>query len=551
MNRDYRSASGIANALECRHAFLTRSETGLSEAVDHGITVTEIAAMDQSIDLYKETTAAFVGRALRGPLNSPVLLKNFGEFRRRFGDIWSRSSLGPAVNQFFEHGGRRLYVVRVANNARGAMICLPASGTAVVLRALEPGSTEYIRAAVDYDGIDDNELFNLTLQRVSPATGLVVDQELYKKVSYKEEAENFVGDALLTSTLAHLEQPYAAHRPEPTLRQGRRFESSYVDATQAGTDGTELTDYDLIGSRKARTGLFALENVESFDVLYLPPTGKSTDAGPAAILAAELYCRHRGAMLIVDPRSEWATAEDAVHGVREMGYASPNMLGYFPRVLQRRGPDEPSRPAGGAIAGLLCKQDRTHGPWQDLDQQGMGFRRKLVPAVDVDRGDRQLLNRAGLNVLAKGPAGRARLIGSVTMGRGSEARRAYASLSVRRFCLQIVNSIASAARWAVFEPDIATVARRIRAQVLTYLYGLADLGAFADERFVVQCDTEASYRADSEQHGVTILLVFHPTGSDHPISLTLHLTPAGCRVGSTAFAPSIEDSPETTSLHLT
>ncbi|MDH3304239.1 MAG: phage tail sheath family protein, partial [Gammaproteobacteria bacterium] len=96
----------------------------MSEAVDHGITVTEIAAMDQSIDLSKETTAAFVGRALRGPLNSPVLLKNFGEFRRRFGDIWSRSSLGPAVNQFFEHGGRRLYVVRVANNARGAMICL-------------------------------------------------------------------------------------------------------------------------------------------------------------------------------------------------------------------------------------------------------------------------------------------------------------------------------------------------------------------------------------------------------------------------------------------
>lgn len=333
--------------------------------------------------------------------------------------------------------------------------------------------------------------------------------------------------------------------------QGRRFESSYVNPTQLGTDGTELTDYDLIGSRKARTGLFALENVESFDVLYLPPTGKSIDAGPAAILAAELYCRHRGAMLIVDPRSEWVTVEDAVHGVREMGYASPNMLGYFPRVMQRGGSDEPSRPAGGAIAGLLCKQDRTYGPWQDLDQQGMGLRRMLVAAVDIDTGDRQQLNRAGLNVLKEGPAGRARLIGSVTMGRGSEAHREYASLSVRRFCLQIVNSIATAARWAVFEPDSATVAKRIRAQVLTYFYGLADLGAFADERFVVQCDTEVSHRADSKRHGVTILLIFHPTGSDHPISLTLHLTAAGCRVGSTAFAPTIEGSPESTSFDLT
>ena len=111
----------------------------MSDAVDHGITVTEIAAMDKPVDVCPETTAAFVGRALRGPLNSPILVSNFAEFRRRFGDVWGRSSLGPAAKHFFEHGGKRLYVVRVANNARGAMLCLPASGSALVLRAVEPG----------------------------------------------------------------------------------------------------------------------------------------------------------------------------------------------------------------------------------------------------------------------------------------------------------------------------------------------------------------------------------------------------------------------------
>lgn len=515
----------------------------MSEAVDHGITVTEIAAMDQPIDVSTETTAVFVGRALRGPLNTPKLVRNFGEFRRRFGDIWARSSLGPAVKQFFEHGGLCLYIVRVANNARGAMLCLPASGTAVVLRATEPGSTEHIRAAVDYDAIDENDedLFNLTLQRVDPATGLVVDQELFQKLSYKEDAENFIGDALSRSALAQLEHPYPTHRPEPTLKEGRRCESSYIDPTQAGTDGIELTDYDLIGSRKAQTGLFALEQVENFDVLYLPPPGKGVDAGPAAMLAAERYCRNRGAMLTVDPRAEWATAEEAVRGVRELGYASPNMLGYFPRVTQRGTADEPPRPAGAAIAGLLCKQDRTFGPWQDLDQRGMGLDRKLRPAVKVNDEDSDMLHRAGLNVLANGPAGRPRLTGSVTMGRGAEAHREFASLPVRRFCLMIINTIAKATRWAVFEPNDATLARRIRAQVLTYFHSLDDLGAFADQRFVVQCDAGVSHRADSEAHGVTILLVFHPKGSDEPISLTLHLTATGCRVGSAAFAPSIEN----------
>lgn len=524
----------------------------MSEAVDHGITVTEIAAMDRPIDVSKETTAAFVGRALRGPLNTPVLVRNFGEYRRRFGDIWPRSSLGPAVKQFFEHGGRHLYVVRVANNARGAMLCLPASGSAVVLRAVEPGSTEHIRAAVDYDAVgEDDDLFNLTLQRVDSASGLVVDQELFRRLSFKEGAENFIGDALLTSTLARLEHPYPTHRPESTFRKGRRFESSYIDHAQAGTDGTDLTDYDLVGSQKARAGLFALEDVENFDVLYLPPLGKGVDAGPAAVLAAELYCRRRGAMLIVDPRAEWATAEAAVEGIRNLGYASPNMLGYFPRVIERGKIDAPVRQAGGAIAGLLCKQDRTYGPWQDLNQQGMGLQRKLMPAVALDDDDRRLLSRAGLNVLANGPAGRSRLFGSVTMGRGSELYREYASLTVRRFCLQIANAIAKAARWAVFEPDDATVVKRIRTQVLTYFHDLDELGAFVDQRFSVRCDAGVSQRADGEQHDVTILLVFHPAGSEEPVSLTLHLTAAGCRVSSTAFAPSIEDSPEATSTHFT
>jgi len=507
----------------------------LSDAVDRGITVTEIAAMNQPIDVSPETTAAFVGRALRGPVNTPVLVNNFGEFRRRFGDIWSRSSLAPAVKQFFEHGGQQLYVVRVANKARGAMICVPASGSALVLRAVEPGSTECIRAAVDYDALDeaDDELFNLTLQRVNPETGLVEDQELFRKVSYREESAAFVGDHLLTSALARVEHPYPSHRPEPTMHAGGRFDSNYIDHVQAGTDGAELSDYDLVGSRKNRTGLFALDQVENFDILYLPPPGKGIDTGPAAVLAAEMYCRERRAMLLVDPRKEWTTADEAMSGVRELGYASPNMLGYYP-PMTRRHSDDVARPVGGAIAGLLCKQDRTYGPWQDLNQQGLGLHRELLPALDLDADDVKQLNRAGLNAIVAGPAGRCRIDGAATMGRGSEVHRRFAQLPVRRFCLQMASTVSAAVRWAVFEPVDKDLMKRVRAQVLTYFHCLNDLGAFADDRFIVECD--------SDEQGITVMLVFHPSGCEDPVSLTLHLTPSGCRIGSSAFAPSIDTS---------
>jgi hypothetical protein len=424
------------------------------------------------------------------------------------------------------------------------MLCLPASGSALVLRAVEPGSTEFIRAAVDFDGIedDDEDLFNLTLQRVNPSMATVIDQELFRKVSWNQESENFVADELSSSEMARVEHPYPTHRPERTTASGRSYESTYIDHTQAGTDGTELSDYDLIGSRRNRSGLFGLEQIEHLDLLYLPPPGKGRDVGPAAVLAAELYCRERGAMLVVDPSDKWCTAEQAIEGVRDLGYASPNLLGYFPRVKERGNDDDVSRPIGGALTGLLCKQDRSFGAWRSLDQQGLGVNRRLRPEHDLAEEDQELLARAGLNALIRGSVGQARLVGSVTMGRGSEGDRQYSKLPVRRFCLQIINSIAKATRWAVFEPEDRTLAKRLRGQVLAYFHSLVDLGAFADENFLVQCDAGVSNRRDSDEHGVTILLVFHPTGCNEPISLTLHQTASGFRVGSTAFGLTIRHS---------
>jgi hypothetical protein len=68
------------------------------------------------------------------------------------------------------------------------------------------------------------------------------------------------------------------------------------------------------------------------------------------------------------------------------------------------------------------------------------------------------------------------------------------------------------------------------------------MGAFANGDFVVQCDAGVSNRAGSNEHGITILLVFHPVACAVPISLTLHQTPSGFRVGSTAFGLTIRQA---------
>jgi hypothetical protein len=506
----------------------------VSDAVDRGITVTEMALMGESIDVSPATTVAFVGRALRGPLNEPVLVHDFGEFRRRFGDSWSSSSLGPAVRQFFDHGGRQLYVVRVANNARGAMLCLPASGSALVLRAIEPGSTELIRAAVDYDGIDaDNEeLFNLTLQRVDPSSGHIIDQESYRRTSYREESGSFIGDSLLSSSLVRMEPPHPRHRPEPTPVFGAGLQPGYIEKVQDGADGQELTDYDLVGSRRAGTGIFALEPLSQLDLLYLPPPGKSRDLGPASLLAAELFCRERGAMLIVDPQSGWVTPARAIEGARRLGLNSPNAMTYFPRMYHRNG-DGSARAVGGAIAGRLCKQDRAAADLAPAEAASLALSRDYVAAFNVEPEDIPALERAGLNPIVNGPAGRARLLASVTLGGGGETQRQFSNLTARRLCLRIVNSIDLGTRWAVFEADCERVERRVRIQVEAYLAALASIGILASERFSVDC--QVTWR------GLTILVGFQPPGCADPVSFTLHQGAAGCRITATAFAPVMEN----------
>jgi hypothetical protein len=344
---------------------------------------------------------------------------------------------------------------------------------------------------------------------------------------------------LLNSALVSVQCPVPSGRPTSTTRPGISFDSSYVGHAQEGADGSELTDYDLIGSVVKGAGMFALNQIDHFDLLYMPPPGKHRDVGPTAMLAAELFCRKRGAMLIMDPPQVWDSFETAIEGLRSDEISSPNIIGYFPRVVATNSDDAAPRVVGGAIAGLLCKLDRLQGSWEDLDQPGFGFDRKLVPTCELSTAQAQALVRRGVNVIVDNSSGRATLCGSVTMGFSKQLERVFANLTVRRLCLSITSDVEHAIRWAVFERNETRVAERIHAQVHAYMSALTDSGAFSDDNFLVQCDAGLHSNPVDPHRGVTVLLAFRPAGSDETVALTLHQTVTGCRVAPTAFAPVI------------
>src|ERR1700704_6320775 len=96
---------------------------------------------------------AFIGRTLKGPLDTPTAIAGFADYRRLFGGLWQAAPLRYAGEEVFEHGGGAGLIGRVANGARPPSLGLPGGGGVLRLRALAPGTREYLRASVDYDGI--------------------------------------------------------------------------------------------------------------------------------------------------------------------------------------------------------------------------------------------------------------------------------------------------------------------------------------------------------------------------------------------------------------
>ncbi|MGB5131022.1 MAG: hypothetical protein WBO00_00275 [Steroidobacteraceae bacterium] len=470
-----------------------------------GIQVQEHAGSEQAIAETPTAVAAFVGRCLRGPVNRPIRLSGFADFQRIFGGLWQPSTLSYAVEQYFENGGRSAYVVRVANGARCCTLTLRAGGGSLVLQALAPGTREFLRAAVDYDGIGDNEedQFNLVLQRIrTPGSEHIEDQEIYRRLTVLPDAARHVTTTLADSQIARVLGTVPSQRPDPTPHSDPRGIAGYVMSSPDGDDGGALTDYDLIGSAARGTGLFALDAVETFNFLCIPPLARDTDVGACTLLVANRYCRERRALLFVDPPITWDSAGKALAEMRDWPLPSDTACMYFPRLLafdKLRGRFETFAPSG-AVAGTLSRSAEGAPVWSAMTGEDTALRPGLRPACAVDDNYRVRLIACGVNTVqtVRRP-GREMPIACTMAGPGAGAAD-WRMLAARRLAFMIINSIERGTRWMLFEPNEPATWRRAAAQVRSFLASLEERGAFAHrgpgECWFVLCDE----RVNREQH---------------------------------------------------
>ena len=460
-----------------------------------GLEQQEERGPDRSIARLHTARTAFVGRTLRGPLNRPVLISSFVEFQHTFGGLWQPSRLAYAVEQYFENGGGEAVIVRVVNGARAATLTLSAGKEALTLQSASPGTREFLRASVDYDNIaaHDDLRFNLTVQRVRIQGGShVEDQEIFAQLSVLPGHERFVGLVLSRSELIRSIGSVPSQRPDRTL--DATGGPAYVSSNTDGDDGAPLTDYDLIGSEVERTGLFALEGCDYFNLLCVPPLARTEDVGLAVLLVASRYCKERGAMLIVDPPYAWHTADDALAGLREWDIRSENTLMYFPRVLAHdklRGHFESFAPCG-AVAGILARSDTSHPVWGEPRTDDAVLRPGYRPVCLVPEDRRARLLLRGVNTVQSVRSVSRIGIRPRTLAAGSAGTSDWQSLGARRLALFIVNCIEHGTRWTAAAEPTAEVAQTVASHVRAFFEQLHEAGAFGTRRreqsFYVICD---------------------------------------------------------------
>jgi phage tail sheath protein FI len=176
-----------------------------------GVYIEEVPSSVKPIEGASTSTAGFIGWAPKGDLDKANLVTSFSEFEEKYGSFYVNedgsilSYLAHSVFQFFNNGGTRCYIARVANGAAVADIILKdrkaSSEDTLKISALTAGAWGNMLDIEIADGTDDssNE-FNLIVKPMKKVNGgeevIEAEKETHKNLSMSPAAPNFVEKVL-------------------------------------------------------------------------------------------------------------------------------------------------------------------------------------------------------------------------------------------------------------------------------------------------------------------------------------------------------------------
>jgi phage tail sheath protein FI len=503
-----------------------------------GVYIEEIPSGVRTITGVATSITAFIGRTARGLANEPTMINSWGDFERTFGGLQVDYPMSYAVRDFYLNGGQQAIIVRLQKNAKTAT-----NDDLKLVAATEGSWGNTITYTVDSNGITDDvaarynvpkdDLFNLTVYE-NPGKGRV---ERFANVSVKADAGSRRLDRVLedASNLVRVQKKddgtpnLIAAKPANSPAEedpAKTKDPAKFKKFKDGTDSDPLAnDADIIGSKDNKTGMYAFDKADLFNLLCIPPDSRQGNTSTGVYATAMKYCADRRAMLIVDSPSAWsankdtaaATAAAGISGLNLTGIEARNAALFFPRVTQ----SDPLREDQwdtfvpcGIIAGVMARTDVTRGVWKapaGLDASINGVQGLQVNLNDPENG---MLNPLGINCLRAFAVGGRVVWGSRTLRGADQLADEYKYIPVRRLALYIEESLYRGTQWVVFEPNDEPLWAQIRLNVGAFMHGLFRQGAFQGQTpkdaYFVKCDKETTPQDQVNLGIVNIVVGFAP-----------------------------------------
>ena len=501
-----------------------------------GVYIEEIPNGVRTIVGVATSITAFIGRALRGPVDKPITINSYGDYERIFGGLWLKSPMSFAVRDFYLNGGSQAIIVRLFQKDGGPdplfeIAEIDANG--LILEAAYPGAWgNFLRARIDHDvsedkasdfGLEKTDLFNITIRDTK--TG---ETEQFRNVTIKDSPQRVDKVLENRSNLMRVKKsefpppniPTTHGGPDPgnDIWKDDNASEPVAEANKA-SDGQLLTktNFTDAGKEDAKEGLYALEKVDIFNLLCIPPYDLAGSIEGTLIGTAASYCEKRRAMFIVDSPSDWSNKNDAKSEIINIGTKSKNAAIFFPRLRQpnpkRSNQMEDFVPCG-VVAGIFSRTDAQRGVWKapaGLEASLVGVPQLSVPLTDMENGE---LNPLGINCLRSMPAIGPVVWGSRTLKGDDRLASEWKYIPIRRLALYIEESLYRGTQWVVFEPNDEPLWAQIRLNAGAFMHNLFSQGAFQGstprEAYFVKCDKETTTQNDRNLGIVNIVIGFAP-----------------------------------------
>ena len=429
-----------------------------------GVYIEEVPAGSRPIEGVRTAVAAFVGLTERGPLHTPTLITNWGQYQATFGDFTATGYTPLSVYHYFNNGGGACYVVRVGGDeSNGTAQPKPASATIPSAARPELPSYEVVakpagadkritvevvpQDTVDEDGQESNEIFTVVVRENG------AERESFPDLTPRKGSSNAGSVVSEQSELVELIDVSTA--------------SSIADKVPApgvieliAAAGVELeasvTSSEMVGDPNDRSGLGGLEAIDDITMVAIPDLMAAYELGAIDLGGVKAvqdglisHCEKMRCMAILDTPPD-LNAQQVKGWLRnDANYDSAFAAAYWPWIeVHNPGTGRPvTMPPSAAMSGLWGRTDSGRGVHKAPANEVVRGATDL--ALNVTTEEHNQLHDTGLNVIRAFPGRGIRVWGARTLASDAEWRY----LNVRRLFNFLEASILQGTQWAVFEPN--------------------------------------------------------------------------------------------------